>query len=779
MKIESLAIIFILIILPITIVLSEYSKAQAQTLELETLYDSRLITATHDALKTFQINTFNDTQSDIADSKINSIEASINSFYNSMESSFGLQGYSKDDLKTYTPALVYTMYDGYYIYSPYTNIANTDETTGLTIDPMDQGGKNQTIYGVKPYVYYSCRYKPQSDNDSDFIITYSLDNYISISGMIDGKYVKKSGYLISLENLKKNGNTYFYNGTEILQEASLSEKIVDENGNINSYKYVKINGIKYYWDEAEKYIFYVLNGTRIKQATQQKNSELYEKYITIIQENNSAINYYKEAYEFTNWLTSNSVLRTLKASDAVNSNGNKIDLSDGSYTYIFKKDPNKSEIPFEYPTSNFNEQRKAVIRHSIEINLSVAIANFNKYSNSGNDFQMPKLKETEWELLYNKVSIISFLQGLSIGGKVYNGHTVVTNEKTEEVVQDDDIYITTKDGYYHRVNDKNLDNLETKLGVLSTDFEIRKNQKNNLYYLHKDELGAYTSIVNQEDVNNKFDSIYEYLKNTNVDNDIKQLYYTALGRERWGTYKTENISNIGKLLDKMFIANIEEGIVLDGLIRYYDARNNTENGHSNSSTTWKDLSGHYDGEIKGGATFSDKYLHLDGVDDWVNCGVIDLDYTTLTIKVEMKSDAVKTSTSYYLLGNWETDTTGVGILIRPTGRIHFTFYEEEASRTCEVDTGIKMEKNKIYDITGTYDGNEIKLYIDGNCVASKSITTKIKGPLENTVLGIGVNTIGSIPDRWSDFMSMNVHNVMVYDRALTQNEIRQNLYATK
>ena len=122
MKIQGLAIIFVIIILPITLIIGEYASAQIQTFKIEQQYDSRLITATDDALKAFQINTFNDATSDIADSKINSIEASVNAFYNSMELSFGLEGYSKEDLQMYVPAIVYTMYDGYYIYSQYTNI---------------------------------------------------------------------------------------------------------------------------------------------------------------------------------------------------------------------------------------------------------------------------------------------------------------------------------------------------------------------------------------------------------------------------------------------------------------------------------------------------------------------------------------------------------------------------------------------------------------------------------------------------------------------------------
>ena len=56
---------------------------------------------------------------------------------------------------------------------------------------------------------------------------------------------------------------------------------------------------------------------------------------------------------------------------------------------------------------------------------------------------MPKLKEDEWDKILNNVSLISFMQGLSIGGKIYNGYSIVTNNTNEEVVTEDSIYIVT------------------------------------------------------------------------------------------------------------------------------------------------------------------------------------------------------------------------------------------------------------------------------------------------------------------------------------------------
>lgn len=564
MKIQGLAIIFIIIVVPITIVIGEYANVQIETLRLEQSYDSKLITATHDALSAFQINTFNDATSDIADSKISSIEASANAFYNALEAGFGLEGYSKEDLKMYVPALVYTMYDGYYIYSPYTNVADISGEDGLEID-LDS---KEIDYGFKPYVYYSCRYV---NGDIDVIINYSLDNYITVQGTIGENAVYKSGYLLTIASSPSREGVYYnesedkcyYSGIEIQEESNLADYLLDKdsNGDVVSkeYKYIKLNGTKYYWNEDEEYIFYIMGGNRIKQVTKATNEGEYNKYINQIQSNSSAKSYYIEAYKFTTWVNAN--LSSLKPEHA--QVGDNEQLKKTSTGAIF------SNNQIEYSSSNFNLHRKEVIRYSIESNLSAAIANFNSYTNSTTDFQMPKLKETEWEMLENDISIISFLQGLNIGGKIYNGYTVVTNNKTEEVVKEESIYITvdesgdSKADYYHRINDKHLTEEfvaeladdDIMAGVLDLDFEIRKDGATGYSYIHRKELGCYTSIIGQTNVDNSYDSIYEYLQSLDstdaVIKRVKQLYYTALGRERWGTYKLENPSSIITILNNM------------------------------------------------------------------------------------------------------------------------------------------------------------------------------------------------------------------------------------
>lgn len=165
MKLQHLAVIFAIIILPISLILGVYIDNQIQTLRLQILYDSKLNNATYDALKAFQLNTINNSVSDQSDSKLNDIEASVKIFFNSIASNFNMSGYNRNQLKEYVPALVYTMYDGYYIYSSFKNTITdedyADETEATSNNKSASTYQNnEMLDGLKSYVYYSCRYKP-------------------------------------------------------------------------------------------------------------------------------------------------------------------------------------------------------------------------------------------------------------------------------------------------------------------------------------------------------------------------------------------------------------------------------------------------------------------------------------------------------------------------------------------------------------------------------------------------------------------------------------------
>ena len=122
MKLQHLTVIFILIIVPISLVLAEYIQSHVSSIQLESQYTTRLMSATHDAALAFQVNTANNEYSTTQDSKMRDVEASAATFYNSLALAMGSDGYTVDELKLYTPAILCTLYDGYYIYTKYNDI---------------------------------------------------------------------------------------------------------------------------------------------------------------------------------------------------------------------------------------------------------------------------------------------------------------------------------------------------------------------------------------------------------------------------------------------------------------------------------------------------------------------------------------------------------------------------------------------------------------------------------------------------------------------------------
>ena len=162
MKYQYLAVVFVIIMLPISLVFSAYLGAQLDTLDLQISYDTKLDNATYDAIKAFQLNTINSTTSDSVNSKIRDIEAAANSFFTSIATNFNMAGYDSEVLQEYVPALVFTLYDGFYIYSPFENVLDENTSTNLSDDATYKNGDD--IVGLKPYIYYSCRYVVRTTN---------------------------------------------------------------------------------------------------------------------------------------------------------------------------------------------------------------------------------------------------------------------------------------------------------------------------------------------------------------------------------------------------------------------------------------------------------------------------------------------------------------------------------------------------------------------------------------------------------------------------------------
>ena len=176
--------------LPLSVVLSTYMQLQIDVLLAKEDYSTKLLDSTYDGILSFEINSLSIDAAE-GQSVKSYVSNAVNTFFNTMSINMGKSGASNINVQTYVPAILFTTYDGYYIYSPVkTSKVKIDNTTGISreteddkeivyegnptgevtaIESDDNNGKvvyntqNRTKleynYMVKPFIYYSANYK--------------------------------------------------------------------------------------------------------------------------------------------------------------------------------------------------------------------------------------------------------------------------------------------------------------------------------------------------------------------------------------------------------------------------------------------------------------------------------------------------------------------------------------------------------------------------------------------------------------------------------------------
>lgn len=498
MRLQNLTIIFIVIALPVIIILSVFVKYQIDTANLRASYDNKFVGATYDMLQAFQLNTTNNKYSAVSDSLVRDIEASVNIFSRSFSSSLGIAGQSKTEMMLHVPAILFTLYDGYYIYTPTRSEDNT-----------------KYEHALKPYIYYTNEYNVVNAAGSKvgkIIINYSLDNYVAVYYSGDGSYQSKAGYLeFSVDNSSVNAsnrNVGIY---------------IDGSYDNSSGKYTNVNHIEY-------------------------------KGVTI--DDDTAYKYYKEAAEFTKWynnligglnlekknanLSYRDILKITKENLALpgeNSefNGEKVEVIENIITNHLKQTlqtyRNKMGVNYDFNMPVFtpydwNKILNNVCVISFMQGYPVGTATYNNYV---------IIPSTE-----NK-------QYVSEKGIYYIGSGGTGSNKA--------------DNSYHRLGCEHLKG-DTIVGYNKIEFQrqtrldpsgsvaVDSNGNTRYTYLHP-EMACYYCIVNASDaskaaLDNEYknpDGTNKIGKNQDEYNRKIKAYYTALAREKYNLSKLSEYVN--------------------------------------------------------------------------------------------------------------------------------------------------------------------------------------------------------------------------------------------
>ena len=171
----------------------------------------------------------------------------------------------------------------------------------------------------------------------------------------------------------------------------------------------------------------------------------------------------------------------------------------------------------------------------------------------------------------------------------------------------------------------------------------------------------------------------------------------------------------------------------------------------------KDLTGHNDGNVKA-EDWTNEYIQLDGKDDWINLG--QMSFRTNQVTLDLTMELVTLPSTYKtLMGNLEGGGVSLGLTedYKPYMQINIGGSYDNAKATTALKKGQKVH------LLGSYDGTTIRLFVDGQLVASKVHAGTLKPANGNTVMSIGSNPSGN--SGGGEFTNMKVYSAHIYNKA--------------
>ena len=226
------------------------------------------------------------------------------------------------------------------------------------------------------------------------------------------------------------------------------------------------------------------------------------------------------------------------------------------------------------------------------------------------------------------------------------------------------------------------------------------------------------------------------------------------------------------------------GYISDNLTLWYDGYANTGNTHNHTTTTWKDLSGTgYTGTVSG-ATWYDKYLSFDGVNDTVLSNVLTSTLlpaeSNRTLEIILKINSVPYSgtngNSGVLFGGANYGGMAIFWNSGDDGKVNIGGYTRTAIN--EVETAFKVfdYPTDIINLTYVNDSTSklVKTYLNGVYIDSMS---SISGTYTNSssIGNVGINKAQIATSSYTaSYANMNVYSARIYTKALTEEEILHN-----
>lgn len=416
MKIQHWAIIFIIIILPFSIICRNTISKKNLLLRDETRINNIIDNATYDA-----VSQIIEISEELGYGKNIPItrgvaDAAIDRFFNTLSVNFNLPiGREKAEayFSQYIPAIIIVGYDGLYVYS---------------YEETNKGYE----FTLKPKIPYACEYKIPSTSKS-ITINFTLDNYVSI-------YFPDDVFLVGAPFSNDSVEVYT-NGTHVLSGYIGNFLDVDSNG---------IDDLKDFLTPEGNLILCPIGSTQYTENDDPYGIQTYP-YRSADQ-----INYIKNTLPmFTDNLS--YILREWAKTGSGASPNTATYLSlltdeIANQDYVYDDDGNVIT-----DASDFHLLRRETIVNLITAVLKEEFNQHNDYTDALGltyQFNVPQIGRDQWNNTINDISVLAFFQGMPIGTESYYNNYSLGGTR---IVQSSYLYaerVKDASGNVHRVYHK-------------------------------------------------------------------------------------------------------------------------------------------------------------------------------------------------------------------------------------------------------------------------------------------------------------------------------------
>ncbi len=267
-------------------------------------------------------------------------------------------------------------------------------------------------------------------------------------------------------------------------------------------------------------------------------------------------------------------------------------------------------------------------------------------------------------------------------------------------------------------------------------------------------------------VNNKSAVTLNSLATDKYDNNGYQIYKIAEGTLQPGETKKFDVkmwinidadnSVLGKHFHGKILVNGENynTYTTDALKVWYDGINNGSEGNDTTINSWYDLSGNnnHSSTFIGNNTWNSDSLKLNGVVPFV--GNINEEYTISTV---VKANSISNNPYIVYGDNY------------PSMYINGSSLAVATQGISQIVDGTNINTSDTFMVTMTYANNKLTIYLNSNKIKELDVVNK---PTSVATAYIGGNN-------GANNLDGNVYNFMLYDKALSDEEVKSNYVIEK